>query len=352
MTKNTIKTIIMVVAILLVLALAGGWIAQAVVSKQKEPVYNQAADNAKDGMQVELENNDSGIQFASARIATEDYGEYGVSALAESAYTINATVTPANSPNKSLKWALSFANPTSSWADGKTLSDYVTLTSSGTQATLSCKKAFGEPIIVTATSTANTSKSAQCRLNYKQKITDVTFELGTMTYKPMNGSFHYNKGMKYVDCKIFPTFSKEINAEYSVEIKTSTDYTIAADNIGVRFEMLPVQSFIQSIDNLGYNGAGLSEYIVTANANDAGTIEHFFDIGWAENILGAPFDVESRNEMIEELGNKVPIAYQLSCYIGNADEPVHTYRIFIDFNDVKSEYDIENVTFDKSEIEF
>ncbi len=56
--------------------------------------------------------------------------------------------------------------------------------------------------------------------------------------------------------------------------------------------------------------------------------------------------------MIEELGNKVPIAYQLSCYIGNADEPVHTYRIYIDFNDVKSEYDIENVTFDKSEIEF
>ena len=116
--------------------------------------------------------------------------------------------------------------------------------------------------------------------------------------------------------------------------------------------MLPVQSFIKWIDDLGYNGAGLSEYIVTANANDAGTIEHFFDIGWAENILGAPFDVESRNEMIEELGNKVPIAYQLSCFIGNSDEPVHTYRIYIDFNDVKSEYDIENVTFDKSEIEF
>lgn len=36
MTKNKIKTIVMVVAILLCLALAGGWIAQTVVNKQKQ----------------------------------------------------------------------------------------------------------------------------------------------------------------------------------------------------------------------------------------------------------------------------------------------------------------------------
>ena len=36
MTKNKIKTIVMVVAIILALALAAGWIAKTVLNKQKQ----------------------------------------------------------------------------------------------------------------------------------------------------------------------------------------------------------------------------------------------------------------------------------------------------------------------------
>ncbi len=352
MTKNTIKTIIMVVAILLVLALAGGWIAQSVVSKQKEPVYNQAADNAKDGMQVELENNDSGIQFASARIATEDYGKYGVSALAESAYTLNATITPENAPNKNLTWVLSFANPSSSWANGKTPTDYVTVSSSGLRAILSCKKAFGEPIVVTATSDANNTKSATCRLNYKQKITDVTFSFGTMTYSPMDGNFFHNTGLRLADCKIFPTFARNITVDYSVEITRSTVYTVAAGNTSVRFEMLPSKTFTDLLKNLGYNVSGLLTYTFAENTDNSGTVEHYFDAGWAESITGAPLTAETKNELINYIGGKCGVYYQLFCYAGDLAEPVHIYNIYLDFNDVNSEFEIDNVTFDKSEIEF
>lgn len=51
MSKNTIKTIIMVVAIILCLALAGGWIAQTVVTKQKEnePTAYTAVDVTAEG---------------------------------------------------------------------------------------------------------------------------------------------------------------------------------------------------------------------------------------------------------------------------------------------------------------
>ena len=129
MAKSKIKTIIMVVAILLALALAGGWIAQTVVSKQKGTVQAEASENAKDGMQVDLDNDGNEVQLMSALIAEADYDEYGVSALAESAYTLHATVTPDNVSNKDLTWSLSFANPTSSWANGKTPSTYVSMTS-------------------------------------------------------------------------------------------------------------------------------------------------------------------------------------------------------------------------------
>lgn len=80
MAKSKIKTIIMVVAILLALALAGGWIAQTVVSKQKGTVQAEASENAKDGMQVDLDNDGNEVQLMSALIAEADYDEYGVSA--------------------------------------------------------------------------------------------------------------------------------------------------------------------------------------------------------------------------------------------------------------------------------
>ncbi len=353
MSKNTIKTIIMVVAVILCLALAGGWIAQTVVSKQKEnePTAYTAIDETAEGMQLGIAKANSGVKLTSARIATEDYAEYGVSAQSETAYTLNATVTPANAPNKNLTWALSFENPSSAWATGKTPTDYVTVSSSEAQATLSCKKAFGEPILVTATSDANKAKSATCRLNYKQKITAVTFSFGTMTYSPMDGTFHYNKGLKYADCKIYPTFNQSITAEYSVEITRSTNYTVAAEDTGVRFEMQPNNTFIQVLENLGYEH-GAPAYTVTANTAMDGTVENFFDAGWAESITGATLTAETKNELINHLGGKCGVYYQLFCYVGDATEPVHTYNIYLDFNDVSSEYDVNSVTFDKSEITF
>ena len=47
--------------------------------------------------------------------------------------TITATVSPDNSAdNTGLDWSMAFKNPSSAWATGKTLADYMTLTPSGT----------------------------------------------------------------------------------------------------------------------------------------------------------------------------------------------------------------------------
>lgn len=64
---------------------------------------------------------------------------------------LTATVTPADASVLSYSWSIAFANPSSTWANGKTVTDYVTVTQNSSnklKATLTFKKRFSEQIIV------------------------------------------------------------------------------------------------------------------------------------------------------------------------------------------------------------
>ena len=179
MIKNKTKTIITVVAIILCLALAGGWIAQTVINKQKanEPTVNTAVDETAEGMQLDIAKENNGVKLMSARIASEDYGEYGVAAQAESAYTLTASNDSGDSSLDRYVWSFTFNDGTSSWANGKKASDYITVTPSSNSktATVSCKQEFGETIIITVASEVNRSATATCTVEYVKKITDISF---------------------------------------------------------------------------------------------------------------------------------------------------------------------------------
>ena len=89
--------------------------------------------------------------------------------------TLTATVSPETADNKAVDWAVSFINPSSSWASGKTVTDYVTVTptSDGAlTANVNCLKAFGEQIKVTVTSRVNPEAKAECTLDYARRILD------------------------------------------------------------------------------------------------------------------------------------------------------------------------------------
>lgn len=183
MTKNTIKNIIMVVAIILILALAGGWIAQTVVNKQKQnqPVTETEELNAG-GMTIDNGNIESnGVSLMSAKIVTADYAANGISPQAETAYTLTASVFPYDAIDKTVDWSMDFKNKNSFWAQGKTVTDYVTLTltsDDGLTANVECKNAFGEQIIVKCTSRDNHSAYAECTVDYVKKITDFYITVG------------------------------------------------------------------------------------------------------------------------------------------------------------------------------
>lgn len=92
--------------------------------------------------------------------------------------TLKATIDPDTAANQNVDWSVSFVNPSSSWASGKTVTDYVTVTptSDGAlTATVQCLKAFGEQIKITVTSRANEYATAECMVDYARRITDFTF---------------------------------------------------------------------------------------------------------------------------------------------------------------------------------
>ncbi len=95
-----------------------------------------------------------------------------------SSVTLTATVTPVNATNKALDWSAEFVNPTSAWATGKDVNDYLTVIETGaTTALVTCEAPFGEQVKITVTSQDNPEAKAECVVDYAKRITDLTVSL-------------------------------------------------------------------------------------------------------------------------------------------------------------------------------
>ncbi len=148
----------------------------AACNTPKEPEQeNGITDNG--GMSMDEDITGNGIELMSTIIPRVRYAANNISPQAESAYTLTATITPAGATYTDLEWSIAFVNLSSAWANGKNVADYVTLDANGLQATLSCLQAFGEKIVVKATSLDNPNASATCTLDYRKRVTSATVSL-------------------------------------------------------------------------------------------------------------------------------------------------------------------------------
>ena len=176
-------------AVLLVLVIAGAAALVGVLSdgfknwdkfKPDEEQTEQTEETADNGGAIIGESVGSGVKVMSAKIAPENYAANGVSAQAETAYTLTATVLPEKASNKAVDWAVSFVNPSSAWATGKTVTDYVTVTPTADgalTANVECLQAFDEQIKVTVTSRNNADATATCLVDYAERVSGYTLTL-------------------------------------------------------------------------------------------------------------------------------------------------------------------------------
>ena len=101
-------------------------------------------------------------------------------AESEQQIAIEATFTPADTTNKAVDWTVSFVNPSSEWATGKTASDYVTVTATSdgaTTANVACNEAFGEQIRITVTSREDSSVTNSVTVDFAKRVVAAEIKL-------------------------------------------------------------------------------------------------------------------------------------------------------------------------------
>ena len=147
-----------------------------------------APKNSTGGAVIEA-GSENGMKIIQTKLMASEYESHGVSSAAETAYTLTATITPAEVSDKAVDWSVGFVNPSSPWAVGKTASDYVTITpiSDGSlTATAACTGAFAEQIEIRVTLRSNTAATANCLVDYVKKINKVTLGLGEDSPDPQH----------------------------------------------------------------------------------------------------------------------------------------------------------------------
>lgn len=164
--------------------------------KIEKPTDAEKSDNfvLNNGGMVTGKTQEHGIRLMSAPIAPANYADCGISPIAETAYTLTATITPAEATDKTVDWSVAFANPASTWAQGKIATDYVTVmpTSDGAlTANVACLKAFGEKINVKVICRDNIKVTATCVAEYEKKLTDVKVTLNGVTSSMNSGSIAF-----------------------------------------------------------------------------------------------------------------------------------------------------------------
>ena len=193
--NNTNKVWTAVLAVLLALVLAGtaalvgflsdGFKDWSKFKAEEQTEEQEEGETADEGGAIISEGESNGISLMSARIAPEAYAENGISPMAESAQQLTAIVTPATATNQAVDWTFYWANSSSSWASGKSVTDYLTVTptSDGSlTANVSCLEDFGEQIIVKVTSRQNPDAWSTCTVDYAPRVVDIKFTADDLTF--------------------------------------------------------------------------------------------------------------------------------------------------------------------------
>lgn len=352
MSNNKIKTVIAAICCVLALALIAGLICVGVYQKPENPVLSNGQSNS--GVQLEY-GEQNNVELTAVSLTSDEFDEYGVSAQAESAYILTATVLPEDALNKTLIWSVSFVDASSEWATEKSVTDYVTVTpSSDTMtATVNCLKAFGERIKITATSQADSTKCATCYADYQQRITDISITVGDIIYYPLRGSYMYVNGRKLSECRIMPDISQYISAPCNMNIQKTSVYTIPCDDIPVSFELAPSDALVDYADSKGLNGNALTIYEKLITESGEGTLDGYFDKAWYLQAAGGTDNSTLASALINTIyAFESKTAYTLTFYIDDSTEPASTYNLVFDTSVVSEQTVIEEVSFDETELLF
>lgn len=222
--------------------------------------------------------------------ATSESGYEAVSA------ELVATVEPIDA-NQNVNWAVSFKNASSTWANEKAVSDYVTVTpksAGSTTATVTCKAPFGEQIVITCTSQENADISAVCTVDFVQTVQNVSLTFGDDL--PINLG-----GETGIEWEMNPNGIGKGGAA-NVNVETYDTYTIATDAYSWEIDLISPDYYYNGADDETW-GTNIKTGTFDESFYEKGYYDQYFltrDIDINEKYFECDFGL-ARFEDIQEL---------------------------------------------------
>ena len=180
-----------ILIVVLLIGLIGAWILllKPEETPPEEPPEEPPAVTDENGNELEsgeVHELPKAMTFRTAMSLAADTGEQSYASV-----QLHATIKPDEADNKQVDWSVEFNNPTSAWADGKDIDDYMSLTpdsDGSTTATVKCLKDFGEQIKITVTSRDNPEATADCIVDFAKRLVSVSFTWGETSFSTEDSS--------------------------------------------------------------------------------------------------------------------------------------------------------------------
>lgn len=188
--------------------------------------------------------------------------------------TIKANVLPEYASNKAVDWHISFVNANSTWAAGKDVSDYVTLSpvSDGSlECVVTCLAPFGEQIKITVTSRDNPGASSSVTVDYLQTVTGVQIKIGDIVLTP---------GDNYIEGFVIESGKTGPGGEVKVEYISGDVYTVPMKTDFIKDFYLTLEYSFEEYDE-ATGGNVVNTYNLIATKTPVSDISSItFDVGF------------------------------------------------------------------------